>query len=122
MFFKLDINLRIQIQREIFGGSSLNKGDVTAGNQRFYYWCWQNIQHFNKCQNCFHLLPGYAATFVSHILSRQNRPEIAHDPRNANILCADCHKMWESPKNKIMAIYRQNQYIITLLNQEYRLS
>jgi hypothetical protein len=118
--FKMDIDVRIQVQREMFGGSSLNKGDVALGNQRYYIWCWDNKQHFGKCQNCFKPLPGYAAAYVSHIESRKKRPEFAYDVRNSNILCLKCHQTWENPELcKFMAIYRENQIIIKLLNEEY---
>jgi 5-methylcytosine-specific restriction endonuclease McrA len=121
VLFRMDIDIRVQIQREMFGGSSLNKGDVATGNLRYYIWCWENKKHFDKCQNCFRPLPGYSAAYVSHIESRKKRPEFAYDVRNSNILCLKCHQTWENPsKFKYMAIYRENILIINLMNVEYK--
>jgi hypothetical protein len=119
LLFRLDIKIRIEIQYELFGGSSLNKGYIEQGNQKYYHWCWDHKLHFGKCQNCFRPLPGYSATFVSHIEGRGAHSELAYDPRNSNILCFDCHRKWESKDRKYMAIYRENLFIINLLKNEY---
>jgi hypothetical protein len=120
LLFRMDIQLRVQIQHELFGGSSLNKGDVLQGNQKYYHYCWDHKPHFGKCQNCFHPLDFFAATFVSHIQGRGAFAELAYDPRNSNILCFNCHRRWESLTERInMAIYRENLYLINLFKNEY---
>jgi len=116
--FKLPVQLRIDLQREIFGKSLLSKGDVVKANQRFYYWCWDNKA--NYCEECAKPLHNYSSVFISHILTRGSRPEIAHDPRNVNILCYKHHEQWETGKRQLMRIYKTNLFIIELLKTDYR--
>lgn len=110
--FSVEHDLRVEIQRELFG-----KGHTTAENERFYRWVWSKKMHF--CENCMKPLPVYSATYVSHILSRGAYPEMAHDPRNTNILCFDCHAQWENGNRKAMRIYESNQITIAELKKEY---
>lgn len=116
--FKLPVQLRIDIQREQFGKSYLSKGDVVQANQRFYYWCWEHKS--NYCEECAKPLHNYSSVFISHILTRGARPEIAHDPRNVNILCYKHHEQWETGKRQLMRIYKTNLFIIELLKTDYR--
>lgn len=122
--FRLNISLRIQIQRELFGKSFISKGDVVAANDRFYHWCWENNKQ--RCEECAAPLQEYSSKFISHIISRGARPEMAHDPRNKNILCFNHHQQWEETDKKKkrnryqMNIYRTNLRIIQLLKTEYQ--
>lgn len=116
--FKLDIDFRINIQRQIFGNSFISKGDVVQANQRFYNWMWDHKPHY--CEECLKPLPNYSSIYISHILTRGAFPEMAHDPRNINILCFDDHSKWETGKRETMRIYPGNKKIITLLKNEYQ--
>lgn len=116
--FKLPVQLRIDLQREIFGKSATSKGSVIQANQRFYLWCWDNKE--NYCEECAKPLHHYSSVFISHILTRGARPEIAHDPRNVNILCFDHHQQWETGNRSLMRIYKTNLFIIDLLKTDYR--
>lgn len=110
--FALEINLRLSIQRELFG-----TGHTPAENERFYRWCWDHYPHI--CSETMRPLRQYSATYVSHILTRGAHPEMAHDPRNINILCFEQHNRWENGDRERMRIYRSNQRIIEQLKREY---
>lgn len=114
----LEINLRVQIQRQVFGHSLLSRGDIVQSNNRFYRWMWEHKPHY--CEECLKPLPNYSATWISHILTRGAFPEIAHDPRNINILCGKHHDQWETGNRKQMRIYPGNIKTIELLNSEYQ--
>lgn len=111
--FSLDINLRVSIQRELFG-----TGHTTEENERFYRFCWEHYPH--RCEECMRPLRQYSATYVSHILTRGAHPELAHDCRNVNILCFSHHSVWENGDRQNMRIYRINQLTIEMLKNEYR--
>lgn len=115
--FDIDINLRVQIQKQLFGHCEFGRGDIPAANQRFFKWIWLHKPHY--CEECGRPLPEYSATFCSHILSRGAHPEKAHDGRNINILCFQCHCAWENGNRTTMRIYEKNQKTIEKLNQEY---
>ena len=110
--FSLDINLRVSIQRELFG-----TGHTPEENERFYRFCWEHYPHI--CSECMRPLRQYSATYVSHILTRGAHPELAHDCRNVNILCFSHHSVWENGERQNMRIYRQNQLTIEQLKKEY---
>jgi len=115
--FSLPIRLRLQIQREEFGNSYISKGDVVSGNERFYEYVWENKAHY--CEECLRPLHNYSSVYISHILSRGAFPEMAHDPRNVNILCFRCHETWENGKRQEMRIYNNNLQTIGTLKKEY---
>ena len=48
-------------------------------------------------------------------------PEMAHDPRNINILCFEMHNRWENGDRKNMRIYPGNVKVIELLKKEYQI-
>lgn len=110
--FTLDINLRKEIQKIKFGG---NDND---GNERFYKYC---IAHkLMVCEECGKPINHPSAINVSHILSRGSHPEMAHDPRNVNILCPEHHEMWEhSTTREGMRINEKNKKRIERLKTEY---
>ena len=112
--YHLEIGLRREIQREKFG-----KND-DEGNAKFYAYC---IKHFpHVCENCGKPIEHPWATNVSHILSRGSHPEMAHDPRNVNILCWECHELWEhkTTRNRLnMWFVEKNERTIQMLKQEY---
>lgn len=111
--FDLDHALRVVIQREKFG-----TGHSPEENERFYRFVWE---HRTKiCEECLRPLHQYSATFVSHILTRGANPELAHDPRNTNILCFAHHNQWEHATTRMgMRIYLSNQRKIEELRKEY---
>jgi hypothetical protein len=109
--FTIDINLRVELQKELFGK------DIKKANQRFFKWIWQHKEHV--CEECQRPLQFYSATFCSHILSRGAHPEMATDGRNINILCFNCHQQWETGKREKMRIFEKNQKTIELLKSEY---
>lgn len=111
--FKLEIELRKQIQYDTFGSS----GDFVKQNDKFYHWVWENSLHF--CHETGRPLESYSSVFVSHIISRGANRFMAIDPRNANILCYNAHQAWEGKYNYKMNIFRQNQLIIKLLKNDY---
>lgn len=111
-FFRLNIRLRIELQKKIFGN-----GHTPAENEKFYRWVWNHKPHYCEC--CMRPLPDFSATYVSHILTRGAYPEMAYDCRNVNILCFLHHSMWENGNRKNMRIYRHNLQIIDELKKEY---
>ena len=116
--FSVDIQLRVDLQREIFGHSIFSRGDVTKGNDRFYHWVWKNKHQV--CEETLSPLNNYSSVYISHILTRGAHPEIGHDPRNTNILCYISHNRWEDPeKRKGMNIYMLNCLIIRMLTEDY---
>lgn len=116
--FELNINLRIDIQREKFGHCVIGRGDIPAANNRFFRWVWEHKQHF--CEECMKPLREYSAVYCSHILTRGAHPEMAHDPRNINILCFEHHKQWENGDRESMRIYERNIRTIEKLRNEYK--
>ena len=116
--FKLEINLRVEIQKEVFGHCVLGLGNIPQANERFYRWVWAN--KIQVCEETMKPLRNYSAIYISHILSRGAFPDIAHDPRNINILSADAHNIWENGKRERMRIYPGNIRIIELLKSDYQ--
>lgn len=111
--FRLDIRLRVELQRELFGHH-----DILAANQRFFRWVWEHKPH--RCEETLRPLYNYSAVYCSHILTRGAYPEMAHDPRNINILCFEMHNRWEIGDRKHMRIYPKNLRVIEMLKKEYQ--
>ena len=112
--FHLEIGLRRQIQKEKFGGNN------AEGNAKFYSYCLHHFPHV--CENCGKPLPNATATNVSHILTRGSHPEMAHDPRNINVLCFECHNLWEhkTTRNRLRLWFvEKNERTIEQLKREY---
>ena len=110
--FGMEIHLRVFVQRALFG-----RGHTPEENEKFYRWCWLHKPHI--CEECMRPLAQYSATYVSHILTRGAHPEMAHDPRNVNILCFKHHSQWENGKRENMRIFTSNQLLIKQLTSEY---
>ena len=115
--FAVEINLRVQIQRELFGMASIDR-DVIKANQKFYEFCWEHSKHY--CEECMMPLRQYSAGHISHILTRKAHPEMAHDYRNKNILCAKHHAQWETGDRTSMRIYTGNQKLIEQMMSDYQ--
>ena len=111
-FVSLEHGLRVQIQHDLFGD-----GHTPEENERFYRWVWTHNRH--QCEECLKPLREYSAVYVSHILTRGAHPEIAHDPRNTNMLCERCHAKWENGNRQTMRIYEANRITINNLIKEY---
>lgn len=106
--------LRVEIQKEKFGGNN------AEGNQKFYEYCLYHMPHF--CENCGKRIPHASAINVSHILTRGSHPEMAFDCRNVNILCAECHNLWEHTTTRAklrLWFVEKNNRTIQELKQEY---
>lgn len=110
--FRMDIDLRVSIQNELFGC-----GHSAAENERYYKWVWNHKRHI--CEETGRPLHHFSATYISHILTRGACPEMAHDPRNCNILCFEMHNRWENGDRKNMRIYPANLLTIEQLKKEY---
>lgn len=115
--FDVEINLRIKIQNELFGFPHLTKNKVPKANEKFYHWMWRN--KINVCEETGMPLYEYNPKFISHLLSRGAYPEMAHDPRNINILNPEAHHQWENGNRKQMLIWRENKRKIEILKTEY---
>lgn len=113
-FFSIEIGLRKELQREIFGN-----GHTPVENEKFYRWIWSHKPHY--CEECMKPLAEYSAVYVSHILTRGANPDMAHDPRNVNILCFRHHAEWENGAREKMRIWAKNQATIEELKMEYNL-
>lgn len=113
--FTMDIRLRVEIQRNLFGRGVIETG---RANVQFYKWCWEHKPH--RCEETLRPLYEYSAVYVSHILPRGAYPEMATDPRNVNILCFEKHAEWENGRREAMRIYPRNRVIIDILKREYR--
>lgn len=109
--FALPIALRKSIQKERFGGND------EEGNEKFYRYCIEAFPHV--CEECGKPIRHPSAFNVSHILTRGAHPDKAHDPRNINILCVECHARWENGNRETMRIFARNQRTIQKLKQEY---
>lgn len=115
--FTIDINLRVQIQKKLFGHCEIGRGYIPAANQRFFKWVWEHKPHY--CEECLRPLNKFAAINCSHILSRGAHPEMAHDARNINILCPEHHNQYEFGNRENMRIMKKNVAIIQKLKDEY---
>ena len=112
--FAMDIRLRVEIQRELFGHCVFGRGaNIMAANERFFRWVWDNKPH--QCEETLRPLQSYSAVYCSHILTRGAHPEIAHDPRNINILTFESHNRWENGDRENMRIYPGNVRMIELM-------
>lgn len=117
--FRMDIRLRIEIQRELFGHCVFGRGEnIGAANERFFRWVWEHKPH--QCEECLRPLHEYSSVYCSHILTRGAFPEMAHDPRNINILCFKHHDQWEHKDRERMRIHERNKNTIELLIKDYR--
>lgn len=110
--FIVEHGLRVQLQRELFG-----RGHSPEENERFYRWAWGH--KVQVCEECMRPLREYSAVNVSHILTRGAHPDMAHDPRNVNLLCLKHHNQWENGRKEAMRIYRSNMLTIEQLKREY---
>lgn len=111
--FPMEIHLRVSIQHELFG-----QGHTPAENERFYRWCWEHSP--KVCEETMQPLCSYSAVHISHILTRGAFPEMAHDPRNVNVLSLAAHNRWENGDREGMRIYRSNLIRIEMLKNDYK--
>lgn len=118
--FRMEMGLRIELQREKFGRCVFGRGEnIAAANARFFRWVWEHKTH--RCEECMRDLPEYSAAYCSHVLSRGAHPEMAHDPRNINILCFRHHESWEhATTRESMRIYAANVALIEELKRDYQ--
>lgn len=116
--FRMDIRLRVEVQRELFGHCTFGRGNIPQANERFYRWMWEYKAH--QCEETLRPLAAYSAVYISHILTRGAFPEIAHDPRNINILSFESHNRWENGDREQMRIYPANMRMIELMKSEYQ--
>lgn len=121
---KIEINLRKTIQQKLFGNAERISRDIVRANDRYYHYCFEHS--LLACENCGVSLyaaknidKSFSAIYVSHIISKGSNPQIAHDPRNHNILCPKCHDRWENGTRREMLIYFDNSVIIHELKNDY---
>ena len=118
--FDIDIQLRVETQRLLFGKSYFGRGSIKESNQRFYDWCWKHSSKY--CQETMRPLYEYSSVHISHINGRGAHPEMAIDPRNKNILNHVSHQKWEDERQrKGMRIYDYNLIVIEMLVEEYNM-
>lgn len=124
-FIKMDIKLRVNVQNKLFGGASAHK-NILQANDKYYHYCFE--RSYKTCENCGYPLYKlrnldnvYSSVYVSHILTRGSNPQLAHDPRNHNILCKDCHDKWENGFKQEMMVYFGNMIVINEMKKEYML-
>ena len=113
--FTLDINLRVEIQNNLFGKK------CPKNDNKFFHWVWNHKPHV--CEETDTDILKFAAVHMSHILSKGAFPEMRYDPRNINILLYGIHNIWEfgtEQEKKKLKIYSLNQPIIENLKYEYR--
>ena len=92
---------------------SVKAKDQEFYKQRFYY-------SERKCEECgLHLGNVYKPAFISHILSKGAYNRFRFDERNINILCQDCHHIWEFGEKEKMKIYKSNRDLMDKLIREY---
>lgn len=115
--FDLPIAFRVEMQKKTFGETS--RGNTPKANEVFYHWMWAHSKHI--CEETMRPLHNYSAGVISHILTKGAHPEMAHDPRNVNILWLPCHNEWEFGKREKMNIYKRNLITINQLQLEYSL-
>lgn len=108
--FDLAIALRIRLQHQLFGS--------LFEHETFYRWMWARKRHI--CEETMRPLEQYSAAYISHILTKGAHPEMAHDPRNINILCYEAHNQWEFGDRQKMRIFESNRLIIEKLKNEYK--
>ena len=108
--FDLAIALRIRLQHQLFGS--------LFEHETFYRWVWARKRHI--CEETMRPLEQYSAAYISHILTKGAHPEMAHDPRNINILCYEAHNQWEFGDRQKMRIFESNRLIIEKLKNEYK--
>lgn len=119
-YFVLDIKLREMIQKKMFGHCVIGRGsNIMAANERLFRWVWDHKPHY--CEECLKPLKDFSAVYCSHIVSRGAFPEMAHDPRNINILCFKHHNEWENGSRERMRIYPGNKRIIAELMKDYNI-
>lgn len=116
--FVIDISVRIEVQKELFGEFSPKNHD------KFYRWCWKHLQPGEKrfCEETGSRLQYYSSIHISHILSKGSNPAMMYDPRNVNIVTANVHHIWENgyeEDKKNLCIWEKNQKRIELLKTEY---
>jgi hypothetical protein len=112
--FDIDINLRVEIQKKMFGGNP----ELPEVRNKFFRWVWDRKVHVCEETKAF-LGHDMKAEFMSHILSRGAHIEMAFDPRNINILSPDAHREWESGKREKMYIFAKNKDLVALLKADY---
>ena len=103
---------RSEVQKALFGKNKMRD------NAKFYKWCLAKMPHI--CEECGKPIEKAWSGNVSHILTRGAYPEMAHDPRNVNILCLNCHRRWENGDRRNMRIWERNERTIKALKEEYK--
>ena len=110
--FTMDIRLRRQLQREMFGKNT------EKDNIKFYHYAWECCKA-HVCEECGKPLWNYSSVYISHILTRGANADMAHDLRNFNLLCFEHHSQWETGDRKGMRIYKRNMETINQLHKDY---
>lgn len=106
-------------KERIFSGlKKFTPSKTSKEDQTYFKSQWERLPHF--CLECGIELPGYSASFISHILSKGAHPALRHDPDNSQILCFSHHQQWDFGNRKIMKIWAGNKKIVQrLLKKHY---
>ena len=99
--FTMDIRLRVEIQRELFGYCVFGRGNIPQANERFFRWIWEHKPH--QCEETLRPLSSYSAVYCSHILTRGSHPEMAHDPAISISFVLKCTTVGKMATVKICA-------------------
>lgn len=98
------------------GGEKLSKSrlETLKLDKQLYTSVWSKRPHY--CENCDKWLGDkMLAVFMSHILSKGSYPEHRHKEENINLLCFECHQVWEFGDRSSMRIFAANQKVIAKL-------
>jgi len=123
--FKMFFPLRTEIQHELFGA-----GNFQLENQKFYKWfyehsvksCAETGQPIHE-SHALNRRNVFSAKNVSHIITKGADRRAAIDPRNANLLIIDIHRIWDEgtlEQKRELNIYPMNKLIIKILKEDYR--
>jgi 5-methylcytosine-specific restriction endonuclease McrA len=95
-------------------GNDMHTWFVYLFNQR------KNNQGFVKCFECGKSLHEYfyknLSIVYSHILNKKKYPKYAGDPENVEIVCPDCHNLYELKPKSAEKQYAKKQELIKLYN------
>jgi|10_taG_2_1085330.scaffolds.fasta_scaffold219980_2 predicted restriction endonuclease len=83
---------------------------------KFYNSIWNDSNHY--CENCnIYLGEQLNKSYISHILSKGAYPKHRHNNENINVLCFNCHQLWEFGDKTKMSIYRKNVKVMNKLKK-----
>ena len=70
-----------------------------TGEKALFKELWKVRKH--KCGVCGVALPMFNVRYFSHCHTKQARPDLRLSPFNIDILCGECHTIWEGERHKV---------------------